>query len=99
MTAYNSGNGGRVLALNGEKLDGIAAGAITEADRDKIRLGKYSGWNFEQLYYKSNISAPAKKVYDKLVATIPANIGSSGVALDSKFKVTRATDGGVIAPK
>jgi hypothetical protein len=99
VTAYNLGTGARVLALNGEKLDGIAAGAITEADRDKIRLGKYSGWNFEQLYYKSNISAGAKIVYNKLVATIPANIGSSGVALDSKFKVTRATDGGVIAPK
>lgn len=99
VTAYSSGNGGRVLALNGEKLDGIAAGAITEADRDKIRLGKYSGWNFEQLYYKSTISANAKKVYDKLVATIPANIGSSGVAFNDSFKVTRTTDGGVIAPR
>jgi hypothetical protein len=99
VTARNSGNGGRVLAYNGERLEGVAAGAWTEADRNKIRLGKYAAWNFENLYYKSNISANAKKVYDKLVETIPANIGSAGVAVDSSFKVNRTTDGGVISPK
>jgi hypothetical protein len=99
VTAYSSGNGGRVLAYNGEKLDGVAAGAWTEADRNKIRLGKYAAWNFENLYYKSSISANAKKVYDKLVATIPANLGSAGVAVDTSFKVARSTDGGIIAPK
>ena len=99
VTARNSGNGGRVLAYNGERLEGVAAGAWTEPDRDKIRLGKYAAWNFENLYYKSTISANAKKVYDKLVATIPANIGSAGVAVDSSFKVNRTTDGGVISPK
>jgi hypothetical protein len=91
--------GGRVLAYNGEKLDGVANGAWTEADRNKIRLGKYAAWNFENLYYKSNISANAMVVYEKLKATIPANLGSAGVAIDSKFKVARTTDGGVIAPK
>jgi hypothetical protein len=99
VTARNSGNGGRVLAYNGERLEGVAAGAWTEPDRDKIRLGKYAAWNFENLYYKSNISANAKKVYDKLVETIPANIGSAGVAVDPSFKVNRTTDGGVISPK
>jgi hypothetical protein len=102
VTAYDAGKGGKVLAYNGERLNGIASGAITEEDRNKIRLGKYAGWNFEQLYYNDlriKNNANAKKVYDKLVATIPANIGSSGVAVDSKFKVARTTDGGVIAPK
>jgi ABC-type phosphate transport system substrate-binding protein len=49
--------GGRVLAYNGEKLDGIAAGAITEADKDKIRTGKYSAWSFEQLFYVGTLAS------------------------------------------
>jgi hypothetical protein len=99
-SAYNSGNGGRVLAYNGEKLDGIAAGAITDADKDKIRTGKYSAWSFEQLFYVGTLaSGSAKKaVYDKLVANIPGNLGSAGVSIAS-MKVTRTTDGGTITPK
>jgi hypothetical protein len=101
ITAYSSGSGGRVLSYNGEKLDGVAAGTWTDADRNKIRLGKYSAWTFENLFYKSTLSATSagKKVYDVLVAAIPANIGTAGVATDTSFKVTRTTDGGVIAPK
>ena len=101
ITAYSSGSGGRVLSYNGEKLDGVSAGTWTDADRNKIRLGKYSAWNFENLFYKSTLTAtsPGKKVYDALVAAIPANIGSAGVATDTSFKVTRTTDGGMIAPK
>jgi hypothetical protein len=91
--------GGRVLSYNGERLNGVAAGAWTEEDRNKIRLGKYAAWNFENLYYKQGISTNAKKVYNKLVATIPANLGSAGVANNTSFKVSRSTDGGIIAPK
>lgn len=100
VTAYNSGSGGRVLAYNGEKLDGIAAGALTDADRDKIRTGKYSAWSFEQLFYVGTLaSGSAKKaVYDKLVANIPSNLGTAGVAI-STMSVTRTTDGGTIMPK
>jgi hypothetical protein len=98
--AYNSGNGGRVLAYNGERLDGLATtGSWTEADRNKVRLGKYSAWNFENLYTKGDLKGSNKVVYETLVASIPGNIGSAGVASDSSFKVTRSTDGGVIAPK
>jgi hypothetical protein len=99
---FVSGNatGGRLLAYNGEKLDGIAAGAITEADKDKIRTGKYSAWSFEQLFYVGTLaSGSAKKaVYDKLVANIPSNLGTAGVAI-STMSVTRTTDGGTIMPK
>jgi hypothetical protein len=100
VTAYNSGSGGRVLAYNGEKLDGIAAGALTDADRDKIRTGKYSAWSFENLFYVGTLaSGSAKKaVYDKLVANIPSNLSSAGVAI-STMSVTRTTDGGTIMPK
>jgi hypothetical protein len=100
VTAYNSGSGGRVLAYNGEKLDGIAAGALTDADRDKIRTGKYSAWSFENLFYVGTLaSGSAKKaVYDKLVANIPSNLGTAGVAI-STMRVTRTTDGGTIMPK
>jgi hypothetical protein len=99
ITARDSGNGGRVLSYNGEKLEGVAAGSFSEADRNKIRLGKYSAWNFENLFTKGTLTGKNKVVYDKLVSTIPANLGSSGVANDSSFKVTRTTDGSVIAPK
>ena len=99
ITARDSGNGGRVLSYNGEKLEGVAAGSFSEADRNKIRLGKYSAWNFENLFTKGTLTGNNKVVYDKLVSTIPANLGSSGVANDSSFKVTRTTDGSVIAPK
>jgi hypothetical protein len=99
ITARDSGNGGRVLSYNGEKLEGVAAGVLSTADINKIRLGKYSAWNFENLFTKGTLTGKNKVVYDKLVSTIPANLGSSGVANDSSFKVTRTTDGSVIAPK
>ena len=99
IRAYNSGNGGRVLSYNGEKLEGVAAGSFSEADRNKIRLGKYSAWTFENLFTKGTLTGNNKVVYDKLVSTIPSNLGSAGVANDSSFKVTRTTDGGPIAPK
>lgn len=104
VTALNivsgSATGGRVLAYNGEKLDGVAAGAITSADKVKIALGKYSAWSFENLFYVGTLTTGSAKktVYDKLVSVIPANIGSAGVML-TDMTVTRTTDGGVIAPK
>jgi len=100
VTAYNSGSGGRVLAYNGEKLDGVAAGAMTSADKAKIALGKYSGWSFENLFYVGTLATGSAKktVYNKLVSVIPGNIGSAGVAL-TDMTVTRTTDGGIIAPK
>ena len=97
-----SGNatGGRVLAYNGEKLDGVAAGAITAADKIKIALGKYSAWSFEQLFYVGTLAngSAKKTVYNKLLANIPANLGSAGVSM-ADMSVTRTTDGGTIAPK
>jgi hypothetical protein len=93
--------GGRVLAYNGEKLDGVAGGNdLTTADRDKIALGRYSAWSFENLFYVGTLTtgSPRKVVYDKLVSVMPANIGSAGVAL-SAMQVNRTADGGVIAPK
>lgn len=100
VSAFNSGNGGRVLAYNGERLDGVAAGAITEADRDKIRTGKYSAWSFENLFYVGTLNAgsPRKAVYDRLISNIPTNIGIAGVTISS-MNVTRTTDGGTIQPK
>ena len=98
VSAYNSGSGARILAYNGEKLDGVAAGAITSADKLKIALGKYSAWSFEQLFYVGTLTGARKTVYDKLVAVIPANIGSAGCTM-AEMQVVRATDGGVIAPK
>jgi hypothetical protein len=95
--------GGRVLAYNGEKLDGVAGGSdLTTADRNKIALGKYSAWSFENLFYVGTLTpgSAKKAVYDKLVAVMPANIGAAGVSLQD-MQVTREknTDGNPIAPK
>jgi hypothetical protein len=93
--------GGRVLAYNGEKLDGVAGGSdLSAADINKIALGKYSAWSFEQLFYVGTLTTGSAKkaVYDRLVSAIPTNIGAAGVAL-SAMQVVRTVDGGVIAPK
>jgi hypothetical protein len=90
--------GGRVLSYNGERLDGVAAGALNAADKNKIALGKYSGWSFEQLFYVGTLSGARKTVYDKLVSVIPANLGTAGCSM-AEMQVIRPTDGGVIAPK
>ena len=97
-SAYNSGAGGRVLAYNGEKLDGVASGALNAADKLKIALGKYSAWSFEQLFYVGTLTGARKTVHDKLVAVMPANLGTAGCSM-AEMQVVRATDGGVIAPK
>lgn len=98
VTAYNSGNGGRVIAYNGEILEGVATGAFSAADKNKIALGKYSAWSFENLFYVGSLTGARKAVYDRLVANLPANLGSAGVSL-AEMQVTRSSDGGVIAPK
>jgi hypothetical protein len=97
---FVSGNatGGRVLSYNGEKLDGVASGGLNAADKLKIALGKYSAWSFEQLFYVGTLTGARKTVYDKLVAVIPANLGTAGCSM-AEMQVVRATDGGVIAPK
>lgn len=97
---FVSGNatGGRVLSYNGEKLEGVASGALNAADKLKIALGKYSAWSFEQLFYVGTLTGARKTVHDKLVAVMPANLGSAGCSM-AEMQVVRATDGGVIAPK
>ena len=97
---FVSGNatGGRVLSYNGEKLDGVASGALNAADKLKIALGKYSAWSFEQLFYVGTLTGARKTVYDRLVAVMPANLGTAGCSM-AEMQVVRATDGGVIAPK
>jgi hypothetical protein len=61
-------------------------------------LGKYSAWSFENLFYVGTLSGAKKAVYDKLVAVMPANLGTAGCSI-AEMKVTRVGDGGIIAPK
>ena len=103
VTAQNivsgAATGGRVLSYNGEKLDGVAAGALSTADKLKIALGKYSAWSFENLFYVGTLSGAKKVVHDKLVAVMPANLGTAGCSI-AEMQVTRVGgDGGIIAPK
>ena len=95
----STATGGRVLSYNGEKLDGVAAGALSTADKNKIALGKYSAWSFENLFYVGTLSGAKKVVHDKLVAVMPANLGTAGCSI-AEMQVTRVGgDGGIIAPK
>lgn len=106
---YNSGsNGGRIISFNGERLDGFATtGALTTADKDKIRYGKYTLWSTQMLY---SVGAPAantakKAVYDALISLTDAELGANGVAT-STMQVNRTLasgkgatiDGGAIRP-
>ena len=91
--------GARILAYNGEKLDFAGTGnTLSDSDKNKIRLGKYSAWTAENLFTKGTLTGAANTVYLKLCEKIPLNIGSAGVTLAS-LNVTRTTDGGLIAPK
>ena len=108
-TVWNSGaNGGRIISFNGERLDGVATtGAMTTADKDKIRYGKYTVWSTQMLY---SVGAPAvgtakKAVYDALTALTDAELGVNGVATSTmQVNRTLATskgatiDGGAIRP-
>jgi hypothetical protein len=98
---------GRVLSYNGEKLDGVAAGALNTADKDKIRSGKYPLWSFENLYYAGKPSASKLTVFNNLSATFGDDtLGTAGVSSASmQVKRTASTakgstpDAGLIETK
>jgi hypothetical protein len=108
-TVWNLGsNGGRIISFNGERLDGVATtGAMTTADKNAIRYGKYTLWSTQMLY---SLGAPAvgtakKAVYDALTALTDTELGANGVATSTmQVNRTLATskgatiDGGAIRP-
>lgn len=65
---------------------------------DNVTSGRYTFWGYQQLYHLPVLS-PAQQAFDTaLRASIPANIGTAGIAI-SAMKVTRGGgDGGLVSP-
>ncbi|MEI6175409.1 MAG: hypothetical protein WCS43_00840 [Verrucomicrobiota bacterium] len=100
-TARNAG--GILCKFNGEGLDLLgASGSLSAADKLKIKNGQYTAWGYERMFRNT---AVADKVvaYNALKGAIPANIGTAGlpittVGAETKMNVSRASDGGTVAP-
>ena len=91
-------NGATLLSWNGVLLDlANANNVLSTADRDKIKNGVYTAWNYQNLYHRSKvgdlITAQETAFRASLVANIPANIGSAGLTLTEMNTVSRANDG------
>lgn len=92
--------GVKVLGWNGVTLEGLKAnpsGGLTQADIDKVTSGQYTLWNPQYFYYVPGISADEITIYNDIVAGIPNNLGTSGIAL-SDMDVSRAGEGLPVAP-
>jgi hypothetical protein len=98
VTARN--NGAVFCSYNGVKLNDIATtgSVLSAADKEKVTSGKYTAWSYQNMYRRSSITGgDALTVYDGIKASIPANLGSAGIAL-TDMKVGRSLDGGFVAP-
>jgi hypothetical protein len=80
---------------------------MTDADKDKIRYGKYTVWSTQMLYSVGTptVGTAKKAVYDALTALTDVELGANGVATTSmQVNRTLATskgatiDGGAIRP-
>ena len=96
------GAGAVFCAYNGEKLTDIATAgsALGTNDIAKITNGKYTAWNYENMYRNNAIGtgvSDKKTVYDGIKAEIPTNLAAAGIAISS-MAVGRPSDGGVVAP-
>jgi hypothetical protein len=82
-------------------------GTFSDADKNKIRYGKYTLWSTQMLY---SVGAPTagtakKAVYDALIALTDGELGANGIATTS-MQVSRTLntakggtiDGGLIRP-
>jgi hypothetical protein len=89
--------GGRILAYNGEILEGLRdTGAVTAADEEKITNGVYTAWSFQQMYRLASLtSGDEVTVYDNIKDNLV--LGTTGIPVDD-MHVGRVVDGGVVSP-
>jgi len=101
-TGFATARTAEVLGYNGVILSGLAGdnppSTISAADKALVAEGKYTAWNFQQLYYVSSRTG-ATTVYNTLKDYLnnTTNIGSAGLTL-GEMHVNRTTDGGTILP-
>jgi hypothetical protein len=101
----------RVLSYNGEILSGLAGGNnVTEADKDKVRTGKYTLWSFENIFSSPLVPVGTKgTIFNYLknlnnytdVALATGGVSVSSLAVNRTAPVGKGTtpDGGLIGPK
>jgi hypothetical protein len=90
--------GGIVCGFNGVTLDlAGSSNSLSTADKAKIANGSYTAWGWERMFRKNSASADVQTAYNEIKGSIAANIGSAGMATSAIF-VSRATDGGLVAP-
>ena len=82
----------------------VAAGAKklkyngVEFTNDNVRNGSYTFWGYQNLLNPSGLAGDESTFRTSLIAAIPANVGSAGIATNT-MNVTRAgSDGGIVLP-
>ncbi len=92
----------QVLGYDGVILPGLAGDSppsnISAADRALVANGRYTAWNFQQLYYVSSRTGAAA-VFSELETRLDnaTLIGTAGMPT-GEMLVNRTVDGGVILP-
>jgi hypothetical protein len=101
-TGLANARSAEVLGYNGVILPGLAGDNppenISLADRALVTNGRYTPWNFQQLYYIGSTSG-AQAVFNELKLKLNDSnvIGSAGIPL-GEMQVNRTIDGGTIIP-
>lgn len=101
-TGAASARTAEVLGYNGVILSGLAgdnpASTINAADKALVANGRYTAWNFQQLYYISSRTGAAQ-VFNELKTRLndQTTIGSAGIPIGD-MAVNRTVDGGSILP-
>jgi hypothetical protein len=91
-----------ILGYNGVILPGLSGdnppSTMGAADKELVATGRYTAWNFQQLYY-INATSGASTVFNELKTRLNSAtvIGSAGMPM-SEMQVNRTVDGGTILP-
>jgi hypothetical protein len=102
--------GARVLSYNGEILSGLAAGAVTDADKDKVRTAKYTLWSYENIFSSPLVPVGNKGIIfnylknqsnytDTALGTGGVSVASMAVNRTAPVGKGTTPDGGLIGPR
>lgn len=76
----------------------IESYSLSANDLTKVRNGSYTAWGYERMFKTANVTGSKLTVYNAILAAIPANIGTAGIANDALMTVARDGDGDLVAP-
>lgn len=77
--------GGKILTYNGVSYS-----------EENVRNGSYSFWGYQQFLNSAGLSNDEQTFKAALIAAIPANTGSAGIALDTMRVIRNGDEGGQI---